>query len=77
MDRWSHLGRICHYVVGLEGVRFHDLLHTHARSMPRRGVHPKIVREGPGHEWVRNTLDAYPPVTPSLQAAAPSDPMKG
>ena len=41
--------------VGLEGIRFHDLRHTHASLMLRQGVHPKIVSECLGHATVSIT----------------------
>ena len=31
--------------IGLCGVRFHDLRHTHATLMLRQGIHPKVVNE--------------------------------
>ena len=55
---------------GLEGVRFHDLRHTHATLMLRQGVHPKIVSERLGHSTVAITLDTYSHVLPGLQEAA-------
>jgi len=55
---------------GLEGIRFHDLRHTHASLMLRQGVHPKIVSERLGHATVAITLDTYSHVTPGLQEAA-------
>ena len=55
---------------GLEGVRFHDMRHTHATLLLRRGVHPKIVQERLGHATISMTLDIYSHVTPGLQKAA-------
>lgn len=55
---------------GLDGVRLHDLRHTHATLMLRQGVHPKIVQERMGHASIAVTLDIYSHVTPGLQAAA-------
>ena len=54
----------------LDGVRFHDLRHTHASLMLAQGVHPKIVSERLGHATVSITLDTYSHVTPGLQEAA-------
>lgn len=56
--------------VGIKGVRFHDLRHTHATLMLRQGVHPKIVSERLGHSSVAITLDTYSHVLPGLQEAA-------
>ncbi len=56
--------------LGLEGIRFHDLRHTHASLMLRQGIHPKIVSERLGHATVGITLDTYSHVTPGLQEAA-------
>jgi len=56
--------------LGLHGVRFHDLRHTHATLMLKQGVHPKIVSERLGHSTIGITLDTYSHVTPGLQEAA-------
>ena len=55
---------------GLNGIRFHDLRHTHATLMLQQGIHPKIVSERLGHSTVSLTLDTYSYVTPGLQQAA-------
>lgn len=57
-------------LVGITGVRFHDLRHTHATLMLRQGIHPKIVSERLGHSSVAITLDTYSHVLPGLQEAA-------
>ena len=56
--------------VGLYGIRFHDLRHTHATLMLRQGIHPKIVSERLGHSSVAITLDTYSHILPGLQEAA-------
>lgn len=56
--------------IGLYGIRFHDLRHTHAKLMLRQGVHPKIVSERLGHSTVTITMDTYSHVLPGLQEAA-------
>lgn len=56
--------------IGLYGVRFHDLRHTHATLMLRQGIHPKIVSERLGHSSVAITLDTYSHILPGLQEAA-------
>ena len=55
---------------GLQGIRLHDLRHTHASLMLRQGVHPKIVSERLGHSTISITLDTYSHVLPGLQEAA-------
>ena len=52
---------------GLEGVRLHDLRHTHASLMLQAGVHPKIVSERLGHASISITMDTYSHVLPGLQ----------
>ncbi|SEU24429.1 tyrosine-type recombinase/integrase, partial [Paenibacillus sp. NFR01] len=49
---------------------FHDLRHTHATILLKRGVHPKIVQERLGHSSIQITLDTYSHVLPGLQEAA-------
>jgi len=56
--------------IGLKGVRFHDLRHTHATLMLRQGIHPKIVSERLGHSSIAITLDTYSHILPGLQEAA-------
>ena len=56
--------------IGLHGVRFHDLRHTHATIMLWQGIHPKIVSERLGHSSIAITLDTYSHVMPGLQEAA-------
>ncbi|MFA5636419.1 MAG: site-specific integrase [Anaerovoracaceae bacterium] len=53
-------------------IRFHDLRHTHATILLRRGVHPKIVQERLGHATIAVTLDTYSHVLPDMQQAAVS-----
>lgn len=56
--------------IGLAGLRFHDLRHTHASLMLKQGIHPKIVQERLGHATIHITLDTYSHVLPGLQEAA-------
>lgn len=51
-------------------MQFHDLRHTHASLLLRRGVHPKVVSERLGHSIVSITLDIYSHVLPGLQQEA-------
>ena len=54
----------------LQGLRFHDLRHSHATQLFKLGVHPKIVSERLGHASIGITLDTYSHVLPSMQQDA-------
>ena len=56
--------------IWFNGIRLHDLRHTHATLMLQQGIHPKIVSERLGHSSVAITLDTYSHVLPGLQEAA-------
>ena len=56
--------------IGLNGVRLHDLRHTHATLMLQQGIHPKIVSERLGHSSIAITLDTYSHILPGLQETA-------
>jgi integrase len=64
---------------GLPLMRFHDLRHTAATLLLRRGINPKIVSETLGHASVAITLDIYSHVLPDMQqqAAAAMDAILG
>jgi integrase len=51
---------------GLAKVRIHDLRHTAATLLLKKGMHPKVVQEFLGHSSVTLTLDTYSHVVPSL-----------
>jgi integrase len=53
---------------GLQRLRIHDLRHTAATHLLRRGVHPKVVQELLGHSTISLTLDTYSHVAPALHA---------
>jgi integrase len=53
---------------GLPRFRIHDLRHTAATQLLRRGVHPKVVQELLGHSTISLTLDTYSHVAPALHA---------
>ncbi len=50
-----------------DGVRFHDLRHTHATILISQGVSLKTVQERLGHESISTTGDIYAHVTPAMQ----------
>jgi integrase len=53
---------------GIPRTRIHDLRHTAATHLLRRGVHPKVVQELLGHSTISLTLDTYSHVAPALHA---------
>lgn len=55
---------------GIEGMRFHDLRHSHASLMLADGVHLKVVSERLGHSDIRITADLYSHVAPTVQQEA-------
>jgi integrase len=57
---------------GLPRIRIHDLRHTAATHLLRRGVHPKVVQELLGHSTISLTLDTYSHVAPALHAEVAS-----
>lgn len=48
---------------------FHDLRHTHAAMLIRRGIQPKIISERLGHASIKITMDLYGYLMPGLQDA--------
>ena len=76
-------GDICRKAA-IDGIRFHDLRHTHATSLmkqgtnpkepiPRnqsQGTNPKVVQERLGHSGISVTLDVYSHVVPGMQELA-------
>jgi len=54
-------------LVGLRGVKLHDLRHAHATILLQQGVHSNIVQEHLSHSSVSTTLDIYSHVLPGLQ----------
>ena len=56
--------------LGLDGIRLHDLRHSHATLMLEQGIHPKVVSERLGHANINITLDIYSHVMPGIQQAA-------
>ena len=56
--------------LGIQGVRFHDLRHTHASLMLKQNVNPKIIQERLGHSSITITMDTYGHLMPSMQKDA-------
>ncbi|SHJ82393.1 site-specific integrase [Desulfofundulus thermosubterraneus] len=65
----SALTRLAHRAK-VTPLRFHDIRHTHATFLLRKGIHPKIVAERLGHSSIKITLDTYSHVLPDTQAEA-------
>ncbi len=40
-------------------MRFHDLRHTYASQLIRKGAHPKYIQEQMGHSSIQVTMDIY------------------
>src|SRR5207253_2776192 len=55
-------------LVGLQGVRFHDLRHTAVALAIAQGAHPKAIQARMGHNSVQMTLDRYGHLFPELDA---------
>ena len=55
---------------GFDGLRFHDLRHTHASLLLKEEVHPKVVSERLGHASIEITLNLYSHVLPTVQRNA-------
>ena len=66
----SHAFRDICKKVAIEGIRFHDLRHTHATLLMKQGVNPKVVQERLGHSSISVTLDIYSHVVPGMQEVA-------
>jgi len=46
-------GDICRKAA-IDGIRFHDLRHTHATLLMKQGTNPKVVQESLGHSRICN-----------------------
>ncbi|WP_100406225.1 site-specific integrase [Bacillus solitudinis] len=57
-------------IAGLQKIRIHDIRHSHATLLLRKGENPKIVSERLGHSTVKMTLDVYSHVTEDMQENA-------
>ena len=52
---------------GFPEIRFHDLRHSYATLMLKKGINPKIVSSVLGHSGVGITLDIYSHPDVSMQ----------
>jgi integrase len=55
---------------GIDGLRFHDLRHSHAAMLIAAGEHPKLISTRLGHSTIRTTLDTHGRLLPGLDEAA-------
>ena len=55
---------------GFPELRLHDLRHTHASLLLKKGIHAKVVQERLGHSSITQTMDTYTHVQQSLQKEA-------
>jgi integrase len=55
---------------GLEGLRFHDLRHTHVTHLFQRGVNPLVNSQLVGHADPGFTMRVYGHVLPGAQEDA-------
>jgi integrase len=61
--------RVAHKV-GIKNVRLHDLRHTFATMLLKKGVHAKVVSDMLGHATSAITMDLYSHVSPAMQQDA-------
>ena len=54
----------------MQGVRFHDLRHTHATLLPTSGVPVHVVSARLGHARIQTTVDTYGHVIPASDVEA-------
>ena len=55
---------------GFNGIRLHDLRHSHASLMLKAGVGPKEISERLGHASISITMDVYAHLLPGMGAEA-------
>ena len=55
---------------GFDGLRFHDLRHTHATLLLMAGVPPKAVQARLGHSTIQMTMDTYGHLLPGIDEQA-------
>lgn len=67
---WATAVRMARTNLGLPGVTFHDLRHTHATWLLESGVDLKTVSQRLGHTSITITADIYAHVTDAMQRDA-------
>ena len=55
---------------GLDGLRWHDLRHTHVAFLIAAGVHAKAIQSRLGHSSIKTTLDTYGHLLEGIDEAA-------
>ena len=55
---------------GIQGIRFHDLRHTHATVLLTSGVPVHVVSARLGHASIQTTVDTYGHVIPASDVEA-------
>jgi integrase len=55
---------------GLDGLRWHDLRHTHVAFLIEAGVHVKAIQSRLGHSSISTTLDVYGHLFEGIDEAA-------
>ncbi|MGB9859715.1 MAG: tyrosine-type recombinase/integrase [Moorellaceae bacterium] len=53
--------------LGIKGVRYHDLRHTHSTLLMSWGIPTKVISERLGHSNTQITDDIYSHVLPGIQ----------
>ena len=54
----------------LDGLRLHELRHTHTAMLIAQGEHPKVIQSRLGHASIKTTLDTYGHLFEGLDEAA-------
>lgn len=54
----------------LPKARLHDIRHSHASLLLKKGINPKVIQERLGHSTIGITLDLYSHLTPGMQEEA-------
>jgi len=53
--------------LGIEGIRVHDLRHSHVALLIEKGVQPLVIAQRVGHESVNTTMNVYGHLYPNKQ----------
>lgn len=74
MNTVNFTNRYFKRMIGQSGIdkafSFHDLRHTHATLLLKKGVNIKVISERLGHSSIQLTLDTYSHVMPDMQETA-------